>query len=69
MMTFLAPAWMWPSALAFSVKSPVDSMTTSTPSAFHGNSAGDLALTTLISLPSTKRMSTSLSGADFFEPT
>ena len=69
MMTFLAPAVMWPSALAFSVKRPVDSITISTPMAFQGSSAGVLALTTLISLPLTTRMSGSLSGADFFAST
>jgi hypothetical protein len=37
--------------------------------AFHGSSAGVLALTTLISLPLTTRMSGSLSGADFFDST
>jgi hypothetical protein len=57
MMTFLAPAVMWPLAFSTSVNRPVDSITSSTPSAFHGSSAGDLALTTLISLPLT--MSTS----------
>ncbi len=42
----------------------------STPRSFQGNSAGDLALTTRISLLSTRRMSSSaLSAADFFDPT
>ncbi len=67
--TFFAPAWMWPSAFSLAVKRPVDSITMSTPRAFHGSSAGVLALTTLMSLPLTTRMSGSLSGADFFEPT
>ena len=57
MMTFLAPAAMWPLHFSASVNSPVDSMTMSTPIAFHGSSAGDLALTTRISLPFTTRMS------------
>ncbi len=34
MMTFLAPAVMWPLAFSASVKRPVDSITTSTPSFF-----------------------------------
>src|ERR1700690_468319 len=70
MMTFFAPAVMWPWAFSTSVNKPVDSITRSTPSAFHGSSAGDLALTTLMSLPLTMRMSSSgLSAADFFDPT
>ncbi len=70
MMTFLAPAVMWPLAFSASVKRPVDSMTSSTPELAHGSSAGVLALTTLMSLPLTTRTSSSaLSGEDFFEPT
>ena len=42
MMTFFAPAVMWPSAFSSSVNRPVDSMTYSTPSSFHGSSAGPL---------------------------
>lgn len=49
MMTFLAPAVMWPLAFSASVNRPVDSMTMSTPNCFQGNSAGDFALTTAIS--------------------
>ena len=66
MMTFLAPAAMWPLAFSASVKRPVDSITSCTPKAAQGSSAGDLADTTLISLPSTTSTSSSaLSAADF----
>ena len=65
MMTFFAPAAMWPLAFSASVNRPVDSMTISTPSAFHGSSAGVLAADDLISWPLTTRMSSSaLSGDD-----
>jgi hypothetical protein len=40
MITFFAPASIWPRALPASVKSPVDSITISTPSCFHGSAAG-----------------------------
>ena len=63
MMTFFAPAVMWPCDFSTAVKRPVHSMTRSTPSAFHGSSAGDLALTTFMSLPLTTRMSGSASSA------
>ncbi len=70
MMTFLAPAVRWPFAFSASVKRPVDSITSCTPSAAQGSSAGVFADTTLISLPSTRRTSSSgLSAADFLEPT
>jgi hypothetical protein len=70
MMTFLAPAVMWPRAFSASVKRPVDSMTRSTPNLAQGSSAGVLALTTWMSLPLTTRTSSSaLSAADFFELT
>ena len=70
MITFLAPALMWPSHFSLSTNRPVASMTMSTPMSFHGSSAGLLALTTLISLPSTTSTSSSaLSGDDFFELT
>ena len=61
MMTFFAPAARWPLAFSKSVKSPVDSMTYSTPSAFHGSWLGSLVArmhftssppTTSTSLPS-----------------
>ncbi len=42
MITFLAPAVMWPLAFSASVKRPVDSMTRSTPSAFQGEGGGAL---------------------------
>jgi hypothetical protein len=37
MMTFFAPASRWPLAFSESVNNPVDSMTYSTPSSFHGS--------------------------------
>jgi hypothetical protein len=40
MMTFWAPASMCALALVASVKKPVDSMTTSAPSSFHGSEPG-----------------------------
>src|SRR3989344_9199504 len=55
MMTFLAPAAMCALAFSAAVKRPVDSMTISTPSAFHGSLAGSRSAMTLISLPSMKR--------------
>ena len=68
MMTFFAPAARWPLAFSASVKRPVDSITTCTPRAPQGNSAGVFALTTLISWPfTTSTSSSALSGADFFE--
>merc|ERR1719478_771238 len=41
MMTFLAPASMWPRHLGVSVKAPVDSQTYSTPTSFHGISSAE----------------------------
>ena len=52
MMTFLAPALRCFAASARSVKRPVHSSTTSTPSAFQGSSAGSFSAMTAISLPS-----------------
>ena len=70
MMTFLAPAVIWPRAFSASVKRPVDSITSCTPNFAHGSSAGDLALTTWMSLPLTTSTSSSvLSGADFLDDT
>jgi hypothetical protein len=40
MITFRAPAVMWPVAFSASVNRPVDSITYSTPSCFHGRAAG-----------------------------
>src|SRR5580658_8053042 len=63
MMTFLAPAVRWALAFSLSVKRPVDSMTMSTPSAFHGRVARSLtAPTHLILWPLT--ISTSGSSSD-----
>src|SRR6185295_1781975 len=45
MMTFFAPAVRWPLAFSASVKRPVDSITSWTPRAAQGSSAGDLAET------------------------
>ncbi len=52
MRTVLAPAVRCAAALALSVKRPVHSRTMSTPSAFHGSSAGSLMASTSIALPS-----------------
>src|SRR5512138_3363097 len=66
MMTFLAPAARCPLAFSTSVKRPVDSITTSTPSCFHGSCEGSFALTTCILLPlTTSTSSSALSGEDF----
>src|SRR5712671_4354038 len=57
MTTFFAPAVTCLAAAARSVKSPVDSKTTSTPSAFHGSSPGSRLDRTLNSSPSTEMLS------------
>ena len=51
--TFLAPAWRCFSASARFVKSPVDSIATSTPSSAQGRSAGSRSERNLISCPPT----------------
>ena len=51
-MTMGAPASKWAAALSRSVKKPVDSITTSTPSAAHGRSFGSRCCNTLSTLPS-----------------
>ena len=53
-MTKGAPASRWAAALSRSVKKPVDSMTTSTPSDFHGRSFGSRNCKTFSTLPSTE---------------
>ena len=53
MMTFFAPAARCFAASSRLVKMPVDSKTTSTPSAFHGSSAGSFTDSTLNASPST----------------
>ena len=53
-MTRGAPASKWAAALSRSVKKPVDSMTTSTLSDFHGRSFGSRNCNTLSTLPSTE---------------
>merc|ERR1740120_262168 len=59
MITFLAPASMWPLAFSYSTKRPVDSMTYSTPIAPHGNLANPsrLAAMHLILFPLTTSVS------------
>ena len=54
MMIFAGPALasMCARALSASVKKPVDSTTTSTPSAFHGSLPGSRSASTLIVRPS-----------------
>ncbi len=52
-MTFFAPAARCSAALARSVKSPVDSMTSETPSSFHGSFEGSFSLSTRVVRPST----------------
>src|SRR5690242_1909936 len=67
MMTFLAPAVRWPLAFSASVKRPVDSITYSTPSCFHGSAAGpSLTARHLILWPLTTRVSSSAADADDF---
>ena len=51
MMTFLAPPFRCADAFAFVVKRPVHSSTTSTPSSFHGSSAGLRTASTLMRSP------------------
>ena len=57
MITFLAPALIWsikpPFGVSFSVKSPVDSITISTPIAPQGSLEGSRSLRTLMVLPAT----------------
>merc|ERR1719299_138508 len=59
MMTFFAPAVMWPFAFSASTNKPVDSMTYSTPIAPHGNFSkpSRLAAMHLILLPLTTSVS------------
>ena len=52
MMTFCAPASRCFAAAARSVKCPVDSMTTSAPSSFHGSTAGSVSAVTRTLRPS-----------------
>ncbi len=51
MMTFFAPASMCLCAPAWSVKCPVDSMTTSTPRSAHGSAAGSRSASHVIFAP------------------
>merc|ERR1719253_863105 len=60
MITFFAPASMWPMQLGVSVKAPVDSHTYSTPTSFHGISAAERTPESVIVRPLTM----SLIGAD-----
>ncbi len=53
MITFLAPASRWALALLASVKKPVDSTTTSTPSSPQGRLPGSRSCSTFSGLPST----------------
>ena len=57
MITRLAPPSRWAAAFSRAVKSPVDSITTSTPCSFHGISAGSLTSSFLTSWPSTENPS------------
>ena len=59
MMTFCAPPSMWARALVASVKKPVDSMTTSAPSSFHGRLAGSRSSRARILRPPTMMFSSS----------
>ena len=62
MITFFAPAARWPFAFSESVKSPVDSITYSAPSSFHGSWLGSLAAMTHLTA-SEPTTSTSLASA------
>ena len=55
MMTFWAPASMWAAAFSRSVNRPVDSITISAPTSFHGSCAGSRSANTRSSSPSTVR--------------
>ena len=68
MMTFFAPAARWPLAFSRSVKRPVDSITYSTPSSFHGSWLGSLAamMHFTSSPPTTSTSLPSASGLLFF---
>ena len=67
MMTFFAPASMWPLALVASVNRPVDSTTMSAPSDFQGSAAGpSFTARHLILRPLTTSVSSSAAaGLDF----
>ena len=54
MTTRFAPPARWPAAFSRAVKSPVDSITTSTPLSPHGTSAGSRDSSFFTSLPSTE---------------
>ena len=58
-MTFCAPASMCALALVASVKKPVDSMTTSAPSSFHGSEPGSRSSRARILRPPTMMFSSS----------
>src|SRR5437764_14940285 len=65
MITFLAPAVRWPLAFSASVNRPVDSITYSTPSSFHGRAAGpSLTDRHLIVWPLTTSRSSSATDGD-----
>jgi len=49
--TFFAPAVIWPTAFSFSVNLPVDSTTISTPNSFQGNLLGSFSDVIFISFP------------------
>src|SRR5262249_23694931 len=67
MITFFAPAVMWPFVFSASVNRPVDSTTYSTPSCFHGSAAGpSLTARHLILWPLTTSVSSSARLADDF---
>src|SRR5205807_2977624 len=67
MMTLRAPAWRWPRAFSASVNRPVDSITYSTPSCFHGSAAGpSLTARHLIRWPLTINTSSSTDADDDF---
>src|SRR4051794_39940256 len=66
--TFFAPASRCLAAASRFVKKPVDSSTTSTPRSLHGRSAGSRSSKTLISLPSTMRLSPRTSTEPWYGP-
>jgi hypothetical protein len=71
MMTFLAPAARWPLAFSASVKRPVDSMTSCTPSLPHGQLGRGLGGNheDFLAVHDRGRRPPALSAADFLEPT
>jgi hypothetical protein len=68
MMTLRAPASRWARAFVASVKCPVDSMTTSAPSSFHGSADGSRSARTRNEAPPTVMLSSPVTTSCWSRP-